>query len=390
MPAARRAAAISAILRLNITFLQSTFVHRCGKGHLDVNQIDTQNKKPPFEKRFLNELSSIQLTHEIERTVPWFSALATDQYIVKLPARRTRRGTFGVVRVLRRADMEPSLSIAHKQAASNADARSTSEEIMSENKSDRYSHGDPSLRTGEGGLTVWTLQRMAQEEQYDELDKLFNNGLTMAALPVGLAAGTAVPTLGFGSSLIPKVLDNLTIQSKYLEVDSKQFVQNLLCSLAGRVWRGKVFFPSNNKSASEGRNRVRKSLVLPGSPIVPMARFTTLLLDSDPLAPDVTSNVVVLNYAHPETKPYWIEMILNEVQVYDVQVAVRGKYGPIFLGKTWLGTYDKKGQFTALDPGQLTARYFLDFNEGALKEQREEHWDGSEEEFVDPMPRVEN
>ena len=94
---------------------------------------------------------------------------------------------------------------------------------MSENKSDRYSHGDPSLRTGEGGLTVWTLQRMAQEEQYDELDKLFNNGLTMAALPVGLAAGTAVPTVGLGSSLIPKVLDNLTIQSKYLEVDSKQF-----------------------------------------------------------------------------------------------------------------------------------------------------------------------
>jgi len=261
---------------------------------------------------------------------------------------------------------------------------------MSKKKSGRHSHGDPSLRTGEGGLTVWTLQRMVQEEQYDELDKLFNNGLTMAALPVGLAAGTAVPTLGFGSSLIPKVLDNLTIQSKYLEVDSKQFFQNLLCSLAGRVWRGKVFFPSNNKSASEGRNRVRKSLVLPRSPIVPMARFETMLLDRDPLAADATSNVVVLNYAHPETKPYWIEMILNEVQVYDVQVAVRGKYGPIFLGKTWLGTYDKKGQFTALDPGQLTARYFLDFNESALKEQREEHWDGSEEEFVDPMPHVKN
>jgi len=126
------------------------------------------------------------------------------------------------------------------------------------------------------------------------------------------------------------------------------------------------------------------------SPIVPMARFDTMLLDSDSLAADATSNVVVLNYAHLKTRPYLQELILSKVQVYDVQVAVRGKYGPIFLGKTWLGRYDEKGQFTAFDPGQLIARYFLDFNEGAIKEQQEEHWDGSEEEFVDPMPHVEN
>jgi hypothetical protein len=253
----------------------------------------------------------------------------------------------------------------------------------------RYSHGDPSLRTGEGGHTVWTLQKMAQEKRFNELDDLFKNGLTMDALPVGLAAGTGVPTLEF-NSLIPKAVDLLTIQSRYFKIESKQLVHDTLDYLVGRNWRGKIFFPSNNKSASEGRNRIKESLALTGSAVVPMVKFDTMLLDSDPLATDATSNVVVLNYAHPQTRPYWLELVVSKVQCYDVQVAVRGKYGPIFIGKTWLGSYDKSGQFTAFDPGQLIARYFLDFNEGAIKEQREEHWDGSEEQRIDPMPHVEN
>src|SRR5215469_5090751 len=53
-----------------------------------------------------------------------------------------------------------------------------------------YDHGDPSLIAGPGGLTVWDLKRMAQEKRFSELDNLFDNGLTMNALPVGLAAGT--------------------------------------------------------------------------------------------------------------------------------------------------------------------------------------------------------
>lgn len=254
----------------------------------------------------------------------------------------------------------------------------------------RYSHSDPTLRTGEGGLTVWTLQRMAQAKQFKQLDDLFNDGLTMDALPVGLAAGAGVPLLDSANALIPKVLDYLSIDSTYFKVDSKQLILDASDNLVGLNWRGKVFFPSNNGSVSEGRNRIRKSLTLLRSPIVPMARFDTMLLDSDPLAPDSTSNVVILNYAHPQTRPYVQELILTKVHVYDVQVAVRGKYGPIFLGKTWLGKYDKEGKFTAFDPGQLIARYFLDFNEGALEEQREEHWDGSDEEFLDPVPHVEN
>ena len=60
------------------------------------------------------------------------------------------------------------------------------------------------------------------------------------------------------------------------------------------------------------------------------------------------------------------------------------------MGKTWLGKYDDKGEFIASDPDKLIARYFLDFNDGALREQREEHWDGSEEEPLDPLPHVDN
>jgi hypothetical protein len=71
-------------------------------------------------------------------------------------------------------------------------------------------------------------------------------------------------------------------------------------------------------------------------------------------------------------------------------VAVKGKYGPVFVGKTWLGKYDDKGEFTAHDPDKIIGYYFLDFNEGALREQREHHSDGSEEEVLDPIPHVDN
>ena len=230
----------------------------------------------------------------------------------------------------------------------------------------RYAYDDASLKTGAGGLTVWTLHDMAQRKQFHELDDLFNNGLTMNSLPVGLAAGAAARVLDVDNKLIADALDALT----------------------GRNWRGKVFFRSNNKTVSEGRNRIRSSLLLPRSPIVPMAKFTTRLLDRHPLAPDAKSNVVILNYADVKTRPYLQEEILAKVPVYDVQVAVKGKYGPVFIGKTWLGKYDKQGEFTASNPDKLIAWYFIDFNDGAIKEQKEEHWDGSDEEFIEPLPLV--
>ena len=195
----------------------------------------------------------------------------------------------------------------------------------------RYDHNDPSLKTGEGGLTVWALHEMAQKKQFKELNDLFNNGLNMNSLPVGLAAGAAARVLDIDNKVIADALDSLT----------------------GRNWRGKVFFSSNNKRVSKGRNRIKASVLLPNSPIVPMCKFDTMLLDSHPLVPEAKSNVVILSYPDPETRPYWQELAFTKVQVYDVQVAVKGKYGPVFIGKTWFGKYDKQGEFTASYPDKL-------------------------------------
>jgi hypothetical protein len=102
------------------------------------------------------------------------------------------------------------------------------------------------------------------------------------------------------------------------------------------------------------------------------------------------SNLVVLNYSHPTTKPYLLETLATQVHGYDVMVAVKGKYGPVFVGKTWLGKYDGAGEFTAHDPDKIIGYYFLDFNEAAVREQREHHLDGTKEEVLDPIPRVDN
>src|SRR5499427_9783159 len=91
-----------------------------------------------------------------------------------------------------------------------------------------YDHDDPSLRTGPGGLTVWVLQKMAEEKRINELEDLFKNGPTMNALPVGYAAGAAARVLDVDTKLIADALDALT----------------------GKNWRGKIFFSSNNKRES--------------------------------------------------------------------------------------------------------------------------------------------
>lgn len=231
-----------------------------------------------------------------------------------------------------------------------------------------YDHRDPSLKTGAGGLTVWSLQNMAQEKRFEELDHLFDNGVTMNALPVGLAAGAAARVFDFDNKLLSELLD----------------------SFSGRNWRGKVFFASKTGRVSQGRNRIRESLLFPRSRIVPMCKFDTMLLDSHPLAPRAHSNVVILSYPDPLTRPYLQERLVSKVPVYDIQVAVPGKYGPVYIGKTWFGKYDTNEQFTASDPNKLIARYFLDFNPDALKEQREEHWDGSDEDVLDPIPDVDS
>src|SRR5262249_28156601 len=177
-----------------------------------------------------------------------------------------------------------------------------------------YDHDDPSLRTGADGLTVWTLHEMAQKRQFNELNDLFNNGLTMNSLPVGLAAGADACCLDVDNKVIADALDALT----------------------GRNWRGKVFFPSNNKKVSKGRNRMKASVLLPHARIVPMAKFDTMLLDSHPLGPEAKSNVVIVNYADTQTRPYWHGSAGTKGRVYDVQGGVKGKYGRVFICKTWV------------------------------------------------------
>src|SRR5262249_59579131 len=95
-----------------------------------------------------------------------------------------------------------------------------------------YDYDDPSLKTGADGITVWTLHEMAQRKQFKELNDLFNNGLTMNSLPVGLAAGAAARVLDIDNKVIAEGLD----------------------FLAGENWRGEVLFSSNNKKGFKSRN----------------------------------------------------------------------------------------------------------------------------------------
>ena len=115
-----------------------------------------------------------------------------------------------------------------------------------------------------------------------------------------------------------------------------------------------------------------------------------MLVDSHPLAPRAKSNIVVLNYSDPLTEPYMLERLVKQIPLIDLMVAVKGKYGPVLIGKTWMGRYDEKGEFTASNPDQLSNWYFLDFNDGALREQHESHSDGSKEEMLDLIPHVNN
>jgi len=69
-------------------------------------------------------------------------------------------------------------------------------------------------------------------------------------------------------------------------------------------------------------------------------------------------------------------------------VAVPGKYGPVFIGKTWLGKYHEDRSFEAKDKNQLIAWFFLDFSGKALEAQKEKHWDGAKEVVMRPLPHM--
>jgi hypothetical protein len=200
-------------------------------------------------------------------------------------------------------------------------------------------------------LTIELLQKLAECEQYDVLNNLYNHhSLHLDSLPVGYAAGKGAKVFNVDNAPITSILDGVT----------------------GSQWKGKMFFPSRSGKETRGMNRI-KSLF---GPVVPMGSFVSKLIDRHPYVPEVEPgrSLVLLNYAHPARKkgaPIQ-EKILEQVQVYDLMVAVPGKYGPVFIGKTWLGQYSPvNGEFSAFDKSKLIAWYFLDYNQGALEHQAE-------------------
>jgi len=211
-------------------------------------------------------------------------------------------------------------------------------------------------------ITVWNLQKLAQSGRADILNELFNNyGLPIQRLPEGYAAGAGARVLNLKTPLFTKLIDDLT----------------------GANWRGKIFFPSENPRKSMGLNRIMSKFK-----IRPMASFVTELVPKHPLAPEAKSPLVTLNYAKPETKNYWQEIALTQIEVYDLMVAVQGAYGPVFIGKTWLGSYAKDRSFTPHDGDKLIAWFFLDFNAKALSVQAEQYWDGAREDLMKDLPRM--
>jgi len=204
-------------------------------------------------------------------------------------------------------------------------------------------------------LTIELLQKLAECEQYDTLNNLYNhNSLHLDSLPVGYAAGKGAKVFNIENGLVTFVLDSIT----------------------GSQWKGKIFSPSKYGKETRGMNRIKSLDILHGGPIIPMGSFVSKLVDHHPYVPEVDQghSLVLLNYAHPARKkkapPQ--EILLEKIQVYDLMVAVPGKYGPVFIGKTWLGQYSPvNGEFTAFDKSKLIAWYFLDYNQGALEHQAE-------------------
>lgn len=206
-------------------------------------------------------------------------------------------------------------------------------------------------------LTIELLQKLAECEEYGKLNDLYNNqSLHLDTLPVGYAAGKGAKVFNVNSKVITSVLDMIT----------------------GSQWKGKIFYRSANGRETRGMNRIQSWAPkhLFSETIVPMGSFVSKLIDRHPYVPEVKagSSLVLLNYAHPARKknPPIQERVLEEVQVYDLMVAVPGKYGHVYIGKTWLGEYSKvDGEFKANDTSKLIAWYFLDYNQGALQHQAE-------------------
>jgi hypothetical protein len=219
-------------------------------------------------------------------------------------------------------------------------------------------------------LTVWELQDMSKTEQGRRaIDEMFEGpgDLDATVLPTGPAAGAGASVFNINFEPLDTVL-------KFLVKDN---------------WKGKVFFPSADGQLSMGLNRIANAKIENGlnNPeqsdpnytvnVDHIASFVTYLQDRGP----GRAKMVILNYSEPRTeKSTWHELLLDKwIEVYDVMVPVKGKYGTIYLGKTWQGHYNPSNhKFTANNPDKLIARFYLDFNPGALAAQHTvDHWNNT-------------
>lgn len=217
-------------------------------------------------------------------------------------------------------------------------------------------------------LDIWVLQKVARCGQIERLDELFYQAsIPLSQMPQGYSAGTGARVLG---------------------VDS--FLAGPLEMLVGSKWRGKIFLKSNDPKKTSGLNRIKEPL----GPFVPAATFVASIVHEHPLLPqfDPQKNMILLNYTHPNLAKNRsvIQRLLKKIQVFDIMVQVPGRFGPLFVGKTWLGRYDRKtGRFQADNPRTLIAWYFLDFNQGALDYQKKFKINSDiHEEVMDPLESV--
>ncbi len=203
-------------------------------------------------------------------------------------------------------------------------------------------------------ITIELLQKLAECKQYDVLNDLYNNqSVHLDSLPRGYSAGKGARVLDVSSGL----------------------VSGFLAAITGSQWKGKIFFPSVNPRETRGLNRIESYNLLTFGKVVPMASFVSKLVSSHQLVPEFKGDsLVLLNYAHPVSDgvngTVQEQILRDHVQVYDLMVAVPGKYGNVFIGKTWLGHYrTNDGEFIANDQDSLIAWYFLDYNQAALANQ---------------------
>ena len=235
-----------------------------------------------------------------------------------------------------------------------------------------YSDDSDSLKVGPTGVTTYTLKEMIDNGQEKIVLDYFNNyGVNMISLPAGYAAGTGARIFG-------------------LDVDS--LTSRLLGILTGKSWYGKFFEGTDEcRITSTGANRIwsedRVEFVTQIIPKDQLHRYTNIAVNP-------RSNVVELNYS--DTRPGYsrsidsrnskqrdplgtVARLVEKLGIYDLIVAIPGRYGPIWLGRTWRGDYSGQGPehrpdfepYFKDDSQKQIAWFFLDFNEAALAKQRQ-------------------